>query len=351
MIPYSKNLPKMSSIIEKNVKLRISAIIPHFNHENFLQKSLEKLSAQKLPADEIIIVDDCSNEESFERVRQLAAKYHNVKVARNKKNSGVIFTLNRGLALATGDFVYCGAADDYVTENLFHDLVKSCPSDLSAGFLTGEVRIENLNGERLGVRPMVLISNKTQFVEPRLVRRKLASADNLFLSVATLYHREKLIGLGGFDEKLGPFADGFVLRQLALKHGYVFVRGAIGVWVERKSSYSQALLRETIEEKRRIEACFSKARSDEHMGEEYAEKLRKRLHFFSLRRKILGGDTLPDLFENSPLLPNVHILIRLLLILPRRITVLLILCGVIIVHRPINVTPVLYTLWLRWVSH
>ena len=88
---------------------RISVVIPAYNNGEFIAETIETVRAQTLPADEIIVVDDGSTDETesvVSRIRDARLQYH------RQPNSGVSVARNLGIELATGDFISFLDADD-----------------------------------------------------------------------------------------------------------------------------------------------------------------------------------------------------------------------------------------------
>src|SRR4051794_40117270 len=88
---------------------RVSVIIPCFNAARFVQATLESVVRQSWTDLEIIIVDDGSTDESVEIIEKFVDA--RIKLVR-QPNQGQTAALNRGLALATGDYVQFLDADD-----------------------------------------------------------------------------------------------------------------------------------------------------------------------------------------------------------------------------------------------
>ena len=96
---------------------RFSVIIPVYNCESCLRRSIESVLKQTYPLVEIIIIDDGSNDNSSRICDEYAEKYDNCKVI-HQENKGVASARNRGLVQATGEYICFLDADDYYEKNL-----------------------------------------------------------------------------------------------------------------------------------------------------------------------------------------------------------------------------------------
>lgn len=91
----------------------LSLVVPCYNEEKTLHSIIDRIL--ELQSDtlnlEIIVVDDCSSDNSFEVARQLEREIDAVKVFRHEKNQGKGAALRSGFLHATGDFVGIQDAD------------------------------------------------------------------------------------------------------------------------------------------------------------------------------------------------------------------------------------------------
>ncbi|KAF0693435.1 Aste57867_15608 [Aphanomyces stellatus] len=88
----------------------VTIVLPAFNESKFIGAALESLLAQTYRRFEVLVVDDCSTDETVALVR--AYKDPRIRLLQNPTNLGVARTLNRGLALAQGAFVARMDGDD-----------------------------------------------------------------------------------------------------------------------------------------------------------------------------------------------------------------------------------------------
>lgn len=97
---------------------KISIIVPMHNSFHMMARNLEVLEKQVAANIELIIVDDCSADNSFEEATAYSknSKF-DVIVAKNEKNGGPGVSRNLGLTYATGDYITFVDSDDYFSDD------------------------------------------------------------------------------------------------------------------------------------------------------------------------------------------------------------------------------------------
>ena len=76
--------------------LGLSVVIPNYNHSSFLREAVESCLNQTRKADEIILIDDRSTDDSWEIMEDFARRFPSVKIFRNEENEGVVYCMNKG---------------------------------------------------------------------------------------------------------------------------------------------------------------------------------------------------------------------------------------------------------------
>jgi len=106
---------------------KVSIIVPNFNHAEYLQERLESIYGQTYGNTEVILLDDCSSDDSVAILRHYAERYPDRTICRfNEENSGGVFNQwKKGLESATGELVWIAESDDYCSANLLEELVRS----------------------------------------------------------------------------------------------------------------------------------------------------------------------------------------------------------------------------------
>jgi glycosyltransferase involved in cell wall biosynthesis len=90
----------------------LSIIIPVYNEERTVEQLVEAVRAVPLELEkELVILDDCSGDNTFEILTRLAEKHSCIRLFKNEKNRGKGFAVSRGIEEATGDIIIIQDAD------------------------------------------------------------------------------------------------------------------------------------------------------------------------------------------------------------------------------------------------
>lgn len=219
---------------------RLSVVLPNYNHATLLPRALTALAAQERPADEIVLVDDASTDDSLAVVERFAPLLPGLRVVRLARNGGAAAAIARGLAEVTGDLVYFAAADDVAGPRLFARAEAALAAHPEAALAAGEAVLRHPDGSVMGLRPAILPAQHERYLSPPEVVALLRRADHFVVSVATIWRRTAVVAAGGFDPALGPMCDSFLARELALRHGFVFIPEVLGVWHVNPASVSRS---------------------------------------------------------------------------------------------------------------
>ena len=101
---------------------KISIVVAVYNAENTLKKCVDSLLSQTYGNTEIILVNDCSKDESLNICNEYASQNNNVIVVNNPQNQGVSATRNNGIDVASGKYICFVDSDDYVENNYLEQL-------------------------------------------------------------------------------------------------------------------------------------------------------------------------------------------------------------------------------------
>ena len=110
----------------------VSVIVASYNHAKYLPKRMESLLSQTYTNLEIIVIDDCSTDNS----REVLSYYtydSRVNLILKEKNEGWVAVSNQGAKMAKGDYVIFANCDDYCHIKMIESLVLGIRSSKNIG--------------------------------------------------------------------------------------------------------------------------------------------------------------------------------------------------------------------------
>lgn len=209
---HVQRLPASSTVVIEPKKAPtdlygLSVVIPNYNGVTLFPQTMPPLFAALKKSGlsyEVIVVDDCSTDESVEMLHR---DYPDVKVIRNDVNKGFSPTINNGIRQATYDLVFLLNSDVKLEPDYFTYLLPYFEKSDTFGVMGQIVNWEDnriQDGAKLPTFQGAKIKTFKNFlpsetpVEGGLFTMYLSGAE-------ALVSREKLLMLGGFDEIFAPF--------------------------------------------------------------------------------------------------------------------------------------------------
>ena len=261
--------------------MSLSVILPNYNHGHLILRALTALASQD--PDEIIVVDDASTDDSLAMLQDFARSVP-LTILRNASNQGAVPALARGLAAASGRYVYFAAADDYVMPGFFPRALDLLERHPDAGLFCGEaLLVDGLTGRPVGMRPPVRPLRRAGFVDPAGTRALLARIDNWILTGSAVFRRDAVVALGGLDARLGAFADGYLARKVALTHGFCFAPEMVATWCVYRESVSRQTVLQVAKAREMLDLLPRRIATDPAFPAWYAEAFARRWRFAAAR--------------------------------------------------------------------
>ena len=98
-------------MISNNLPL-VSIAMASYNGERFIKEQLDSILNQSYQNIELVIVDDCSKDNTVEIIKNYQSKFSNIKLFQNEMNSGVTKTFEKAIQESAGDFIAISDQDD-----------------------------------------------------------------------------------------------------------------------------------------------------------------------------------------------------------------------------------------------
>jgi glycosyltransferase involved in cell wall biosynthesis len=197
----------------------VSVLIPLYNHEQFIEQTLESIVGDSYPNKELIVIDDGSKDASFQRAKRWSEEYGRSFSGRfevlTRENRGVSATLNELLALSHGDYIAYVSSDDYLLPDGIATRLEYLERNLDKMLVVGDYITVDFEGKILnksGIEELFEGSRK------RLINNRLLSYEMIFnwclAGPVYMGRRELYERIGGYDESLAVEDWDFCLKLL-----------------------------------------------------------------------------------------------------------------------------------------
>ena len=104
---------------------KVSVIVPNYNHSAFLKERIDTILQQTYQDFELIILDDCSTDNSVSIIESYRNNEHVTHIVLNEQNSGSTFLQwDKGVSLAQGEYIWIAESDDAAHPQFLSTLVE-----------------------------------------------------------------------------------------------------------------------------------------------------------------------------------------------------------------------------------
>lgn len=162
----------------------VAIIVPCYGYANYLEECIDSIVNQTRRANEIIIVNDGSKDNTIEVAENLIKKYPNENIRLvNKENGGLSSARNAGIEVSDSQFIQCIDADDKLTPGCIEEHLKLMADDLIIG--------QNALME-FGERHVVMVPTYPTGLE------RIMQSNTVFCNA--MFSKRMWEKVGGFDE-------------------------------------------------------------------------------------------------------------------------------------------------------
>lgn len=176
----------------------LSVVVPCYNEEKTIAKTIERLLKSDYPGlQKIVVVDDCSKDNSFNIIKECEKKYKGKVLAlRTPKNTGkAAGSKNYGAKFVDTELIGFSDADSTCKKNAISYMIGYL-EDEEVGCVTSRVYVDNCNNS---LERMQSIEYKTI----AFMRKTMEFIDSIYVANGPLsiYKKDVFDKVGGFDEK------------------------------------------------------------------------------------------------------------------------------------------------------
>ena len=199
--------------------MRISIAMTTYNGADYLLEQLESLRTQSLMADEVIIVDDCSTDNTVDLLNMYIQKYHldNWVLIKNSSNIGWRKNFRKALQKTTGDVVFLCDQDDIWNKDKISLMVKEFHKSPSIELLASNYEILDFGrNDKIKIRDVELDNGA---IVPFSLKNKSISVMRPGCTFAV--KRELIVLLEKYD--IDRFGHDNILWNLAMIRGTLYL--------------------------------------------------------------------------------------------------------------------------------
>lgn len=175
---------------------KISVAMPVYNGEKYIKETIESVLNQTFSDFEFIIVDDGSTDDTFNIVHSFNDT--RIKYFKNEKNSGISYSLNRALEIASSEYIARIDADDICYNNRFQIQYDFLESNKNVGVCSANTDTIDANGTKIGTTKNFITSEECKL--------KLLFANSLS-HPAAMFRKNMVLQVGGYSLGMEPIED------------------------------------------------------------------------------------------------------------------------------------------------
>lgn len=193
--------------------------VPCYNYGRFLEACVRSVLDQEGVAATVLIIDDCSKDDTAEIGARLAHEDARVQFIRHQDNAGHVATFNQGIAAATGDYFLLLSADDYLLPGALGRAAAMMERHPEVAFTFGPARVEGQSNSGLLAPPEEGTLGAARVLSGREFVR-LSGPRNIVLTPTVVIRRALQQQVGGYLSTLPHTGDMEMWLRLAAR-GFV----------------------------------------------------------------------------------------------------------------------------------
>jgi glycosyltransferase involved in cell wall biosynthesis len=240
----------------------VAAVLCNYNHARYLPDSLGHIYAQTRPADQVLVIDDGSADDSWKIIQSFARDHANLQAHANECNLGLEASIAKALPLVRCDYLVWVAADDRLLPPFLEHNMAILNRHPAAALSFSEVVVLKGDSEEIDrfatnpAAPRVFdLSGLPDYLSPDQLRKRMKRGYLPIASNTAVIRVDALREFGGFPAALRWFADSFVCTALAMRHGACVVAEPLALIRSRPGSYSQKM-RDVAQQRQVLEAIL-----------------------------------------------------------------------------------------------
>ncbi len=216
----------------------VSIILPTYNGEKYICDSINSVINQTYTDWELIVIDDCSTDSTYQLVQEYAQRDNRIKLFRNEKNLKLPATLNVGFSKATGKFLTWTSDDNLYMENAIERMVALLQSNKQLALVFSRMENIDFKGDSLGLTDI-------PESEQEIFYHNIVGAS--FMYTRTIYEE-----IGGYDTNKFLMEDYDYWLRISRKAEIKYIPDVLYKYRQHLGSLTESRNRQVLEGKVKI---------------------------------------------------------------------------------------------------
>jgi len=192
----------------------VSVLVPCYNEERVLEEALRSLLRQDYPFFEVIVIDDGSQDTTYQVANKLVGDYGNARIrAIRQPNRGKAAALNMGISVSRGELVLCMDADSQLVPWAVSSMVRHFV-DKNVAAVAGNVKVRNRSSLWTKLQALEYIEGLNLVRQAQSFFRSV----NIIPGPIGMFRRDILLSVGGYESD--TFAEDADLTLKLVSFGY-----------------------------------------------------------------------------------------------------------------------------------
>ena len=228
----------MSAVIKSGL---VSVVVASYNHAEYLEQRMDSLINQTYQDIEILVIDDCSPDNSIDILRRYES-HPKVKLVLREKNGGWVAVSNQGVEMSVGEFVIFANCDDTCDARMIERLVDGMSAYPTAGITYCRSLMIDENCKFLGDDFMsressfrMKCNNDTLINSKEMTRFLLHSCVIPNLSAA-LFRKVSYVSAGGLTSAYRVCADWDLFFRIVARYDIAYIVAPLNKFRQHKTT-------------------------------------------------------------------------------------------------------------------
>lgn len=223
------------------IKGRVTAVVASYNHAGYLVQRMDSLINQTWKDLEILVIDDCSTDNSREVLRPYANDPR-VTLIENTKNSGWVKVSNQGLQMATGEYIIFENCDDFCEITQIEKMVLALQDKPSAGAsFCKSLMVDEFGvpyGDDFEVRENSFKDHlkKSSFFTGLEMSKFLLHSCVLPNLSAVLFRKDVIANAGGFSSEFLVCSDWDLFLKIAQDKDFIYIQEPLNSFRQHRTT-------------------------------------------------------------------------------------------------------------------